>query len=55
MKVMIVGCAGQVGKELVKRVPSEWEVLATDRSQLDITNAQQVSEVVSSFLSLIHI
>ncbi|CUW09720.1 dTDP-4-dehydrorhamnose reductase [Serratia grimesii] len=49
MKVMIVGSAGQVGQELVKRAPSGWEILATDRSQLDITDAQQVNRLVSSF------
>lgn len=49
IKVMVVGSAGQVGQELVKRAPSEWRILATDRSQLDITDAQQVNSVVSSF------
>lgn len=49
MKVLIVGSAGQVGRELVERVPSEWEVLALDRQALDITNAEQVNKVVNSF------
>lgn len=48
MKVMIVGCVGQAGKNLMKRVPSGWG-LATDCSQLDITNARKVSEIVWSF------
>lgn len=49
MKLMIVGSAGQVGKELVQRAPAEWEVLAVDRQQLDITDAAQVSHRVAAF------
>lgn len=49
MKVMIVGSGGQVGQELVKRAPSGWDILATDRSQLDLTDVQQVSRLVTSF------
>lgn len=49
MKILIVGSAGQVGKELVLRAPKTWEVLALDRQALDITCMEQVEKVVNSF------
>lgn len=51
MKVMIVGCTGSIGQELVKWAPSQWEVLTVDRPQLDITDYPQVSHRDSSFCS----
>jgi dTDP-4-dehydrorhamnose reductase len=51
MKVMIVGCTGPIGQELVKWAPSQWEVLTVDRPQLDITDYPQVSHRDSSFCS----
>lgn len=49
MKVLIVGCAGQVGCELVLRAPKQWDILAVSRQQLDITDARQVKDTVGSF------
>lgn len=49
MKLMIVGCAGQVGKELVLRAPENWEIKAVDRQELDITDHAKVMTAVSAF------
>lgn len=49
MKLLIVGCAGQVGRELVRRAPADWEVKAVDRQELDITDHRKVMSVVSEF------
>lgn len=49
MKVLIVGSAGQVGKELRERISTEWDVLALDRTALDVTDAGQVDEAVKTF------
>jgi dTDP-4-dehydrorhamnose reductase len=49
MKVLIVGCAGQVGSELIKRGPKHWDIQAVNRRQLDITDAGQVDDIVSMF------
>jgi dTDP-4-dehydrorhamnose reductase len=46
MKVLIVGAAGQLGRALLKHVPADVELVALDRSQLDITHADAVSETM---------
>lgn len=45
-KVLITGAAGQVGSELRETAPAEYEVVACPSSELDITNARLVQEVV---------
>lgn len=49
MKILIVGAAGQVGRELTQRIHSDWQVLAVDRAGLDITDALAVNKVVGEF------
>src|SRR5690554_4365235 len=47
VKVLITGAAGQVGSELVKLALAGFEVVGYNSSELDITNAQQVLQVVA--------
>lgn len=47
VKVLITGAAGQVGSELVKLAPVGFEVVGYNSSEFDITNAQQVQQIVA--------
>src|SRR5690606_36105858 len=47
VKVLITGVAGQVGSELVKLAPAGFEVVGYNSSELDITNVQQVQQIVA--------
>lgn len=47
VKVLITGAAGQVGSELVKLAPVGFEVVGYNSSELDITNAHQVQQIVA--------
>ncbi|MDH1622345.1 dTDP-4-dehydrorhamnose reductase [Pseudomonas chengduensis] len=47
VKVLITGAAGQVGSELVKLAPAGFDVVCYNSSELDITNAQQVQQIVA--------
>ncbi|MDH2201464.1 dTDP-4-dehydrorhamnose reductase [Ectopseudomonas oleovorans] len=47
VKVLITGAAGQVGSELVKLAPAGFDVVGYNSSELDITNAQQVQQIVA--------
>jgi|SRR5690554_1244526 len=47
VKVLITGAAGQVGSELVKSAPAGFEVVGYNSSELDITNIQQVRQIVA--------
>lgn len=47
MKVIITGANGQVGWELQRTVPADIEVIALQRSELDITNPEQVIELIN--------
>lgn len=49
MKILIVGAAGQVGRELTKRSRPEWQVLTVDRTGLDITNSSAVDKIIAEF------
>jgi dTDP-4-dehydrorhamnose reductase len=46
VKVLVTGAAGQVGRELIKLAPAGLEVVGYNSSELDITNAQQVQQMV---------
>ena len=48
MRILLTGANGQVGWELSNRGEQEgFEILALDRSDLDITNPASVSEEVN--------
>lgn len=47
VKVLITGAAGQVGSELVKLAPAGFEVVGYNSSELDITDVQQVLQIVA--------
>jgi dTDP-4-dehydrorhamnose reductase len=47
-RVLIVGAAGQVGRELVRSFTGEGEVICCDRSQLDLGNPEQVRRFIRS-------
>lgn len=47
VKVLVTGAAGQVGCELVSLAPTGFEVVAFNSSELDITNAQLVQQIVT--------
>lgn len=50
MKVLITGANGQVGSHLKKLLErQEWDFLALDRTQLDITNFADVEKIVLAF------
>lgn len=50
MKVIVTGAAGQLGKAAVRIFTEQGhEVLASDRSQLDITDQQQTIDAVTAF------
>ena len=49
MKVLITGCNGQVGHCLVNQFDLSPDVLAVDRSQLDITDKSAVDKLVDAF------
>ncbi len=47
-KVLITGANGQLGLELVEVFEAEWEVIATDTHNLDITNREQIEKVFAN-------
>ncbi len=49
MKILLTGCDGQLGSCFLDRVPKDWEILATDYKDLDITSAEAVSAAFASF------
>lgn len=49
MRVLITGSRGQVGRSLRDRLPEEWELIATDSKTLDITDADKVNTMITSF------
>ncbi|MCX3078641.1 dTDP-4-dehydrorhamnose reductase [Klebsiella michiganensis] len=49
MKVLLTGANGQLGQCLQDRVPNDWDVWATDTSELDITNKDLVLAAVSKY------
>ena len=49
MKVLIVGANGQLGQELQVTADPDIEILALGRDQLDISNQQQIEQVLAEF------
>ncbi|MFS1523019.1 dTDP-4-dehydrorhamnose reductase [Microbulbifer sp. 2304DJ12-6] len=49
MNIVLTGKNGQLARELQKRKPSNIELVALDRNDLDITNALQVMEVITEY------
>ena len=48
MRVLITGARGQVGQELLRSAPKDWQVHGLSSSELDITDAQQVMATVQA-------
>ncbi|MDO8299435.1 dTDP-4-dehydrorhamnose reductase [Lacisediminimonas sp.] len=46
MKILITGATGQVGHELQRTLQAMGEVIAVDRSRMDLSNLQQVRHVI---------
>lgn len=50
MKVLVTGSDGQLGYDVVKRLDKRSiEYLATDKDELDITNAAQTNDIIVKF------
>ena len=48
-RILLVGSNGQVGSELLPRLASRGELLATTRTQLDLSSEESIRAVVRSF------
>jgi dTDP-4-dehydrorhamnose reductase len=46
MKILITGAKGQLGMDLMKHLPVEWELFGMDRESLDITDMNRIREVI---------
>ncbi|MCA0901403.1 dTDP-4-dehydrorhamnose reductase [Microbulbifer agarilyticus] len=49
IRVLISGANGQLGQELTSASPNGYEVISLSRADLDITNAESVSNALSKF------
>ncbi|MBA0198312.1 MULTISPECIES: dTDP-4-dehydrorhamnose reductase [Pectobacterium] len=49
MKILLTGANGQLGRCFQDRLPAEWEILATDTAELDITEIEYVEQTVKQF------
>lgn len=49
MKVLLTGAKGQLGNCFCDRLPTGWDVLATDSDVLDITELAKVKQVVADY------
>ncbi|HHT5678562.1 TPA: dTDP-4-dehydrorhamnose reductase [Raoultella planticola] len=49
MKILLTGSNGQLGHCFQDRLPHEWDVWATDSSELDITNKDDVLDAVERY------
>jgi len=47
-KVIVVGAGGQLGRELLRSVPSQFECVPLPRIELDITDASQVRAILAA-------
>ncbi|MDB5961513.1 MAG: dTDP-4-dehydrorhamnose reductase [Massilia sp.] len=46
MKILVTGVSGQVGYELQRSLQGLGEIIAVDRAQMDLSNLQQVRDVI---------
>ena len=46
MRILLIGSRGQVGQELQKTLPLQGEVMAVDRSSLDLTDGDRIRDVI---------
>lgn len=46
MKVLLTGANGQLGRCFQDLIPNDWQLIATDSDELDITNQHSVNEFV---------
>jgi len=53
MRILITGAQGQVGHELMQSAPSGWQVHGLGSSELDISDAEQVTAVVQNLQPLL--
>ena len=49
MRILMTGARGQIGSQIRKMLPDDWELIATDSKTLDITNASSVENMLSGF------
>lgn len=49
MKVLLTGAKGQLGRCFCDRLPSGWDILATDSEILDITDLEKVKSVAAAY------
>jgi dTDP-4-dehydrorhamnose reductase len=49
MKVLLTGSKGMLAHAFLKKIPKEWELLATDIEELDITNPVLVEKTIQQF------
>ncbi|MBP5789950.1 MAG: sugar nucleotide-binding protein, partial [Neisseriaceae bacterium] len=49
MRILMTGARGQIGSQIRKMLPDDWELIATDSKTLDITNADSVENMLSVF------
>ena len=49
MKVLLTGSKGQLGSCFRDRLPSGWDLLATDSESLDISDLARVKQVVADY------
>lgn len=49
MKVLITGSTGQIGRALVRSAPGAFDVVATDRAELDLTDSDSIRDAVRRY------
>lgn len=49
MRILLAGCDGQLGRCFLDRAPKEWDILATDYKDLDITSKENVTAAFADF------
>lgn len=49
MKILLTGCDGQLGRCFLDRAQADWDILATDYKDLDITSDKAVSAAFTGF------